>query len=386
MEVGKRGEGREAREQWPLTTDHRPLTTDHRPLTTDHCSSPASRRGMSLMEVLISVFVLSVGLLGVAALIPVGKLAMKETDKSDRTGACGRAALRDLRVRGLLYTTTWSPGTAYQLNALVIPRTPNGNTYICTKPGTSSTTTEPTWPTTVGSAPVPDGSAAWADMGTVFVIDPRGSFASLPPTFGGSNLRRGGLATLTTAAQADAVFRSQDDLIFSRPEEMVKTATFTPPPAGTRPIVPPGTTAPSEGNASWFLTVAPDPLQPTLFSVSVVTCYGRTLLSSSERLAPPSGTVTCASPSYGGTIVTYNGTYNGGDIISVKPPIKADSWVLLYSATQASWYRVVHAGYDVTSNTSSITLVGPDWYGGTTGNIVVVDGVTGVYTETVQLN
>jgi hypothetical protein len=36
-----------------------------------------------------------------------------------------------------------------------------------------------------------------------------------------------------------------------------------------------------------------------------------------------------------------------------------------------------------------MSLIGPDWYGGTTfngANIVIVDGVTGVYTETVQLN
>ena len=48
---------------------------------------------------------------------------------------------------------------------------------------------------------------------------------------------------------------------------------------------------------------------------------------------------------------------------------------------------MVSAGYDVSSNTSSITLVGPDWYRRRrTANIVVVGGVTGVYTETVQLN
>jgi len=96
-------------------------------------------------------------------------------------------------------------------------------------------------------------------------------------------------------------------------------------------------------------------------------------------------TVTCTSPSYGGTIVTYtNGT--NGDIVSGPPPIKNDMWVLLCSTAQCTWYRVVHAGYDISSTTSSITLVGPDWYGGPAGNIVIVDGVTGVYTETVQLN
>ena len=43
------------------------------------------------MEVLVSMGVLVIGLLGVAALIPIGKLAMIETNKSDRTGTCGRA-------------------------------------------------------------------------------------------------------------------------------------------------------------------------------------------------------------------------------------------------------------------------------------------------------
>ena len=48
------------------------------------------------MEVLISIFVLSIGLLGVAALIPLGQMALWETAKADRCGACGRAALREI--------------------------------------------------------------------------------------------------------------------------------------------------------------------------------------------------------------------------------------------------------------------------------------------------
>ena len=52
-----------------------------------------SRRGITLMEVLISIFVLSIGLLGVAAIIPLGQLALWETAKADRCGACGRAAM-----------------------------------------------------------------------------------------------------------------------------------------------------------------------------------------------------------------------------------------------------------------------------------------------------
>lgn len=70
-------------------------------------SRTSIRRGVSLMEVLISIFVLSVGLLGIAALIPLGRFTIVEASKADRSGACGRAAIRDVKVRRLLDRTTW---------------------------------------------------------------------------------------------------------------------------------------------------------------------------------------------------------------------------------------------------------------------------------------
>ena len=53
------------------------------------------RRGLSLLEVLVSIGILTLGLLGVAMLIPIGKFAMTEVEKADRTGTCGRAAARN---------------------------------------------------------------------------------------------------------------------------------------------------------------------------------------------------------------------------------------------------------------------------------------------------
>lgn len=60
------------------------------------------RRGVTLMEVLISIAVVAVGLLGVASLIPIGTFAVTETAKSDRSAALGRAAMHEVRVRGML--------------------------------------------------------------------------------------------------------------------------------------------------------------------------------------------------------------------------------------------------------------------------------------------
>ena len=65
------------------------------------------RRGISLLEVLISMFVLAVGLMGVAALIPAGQHEIVEAAKLDNAAMLGRAAFRDMQVRGYLNPNGW---------------------------------------------------------------------------------------------------------------------------------------------------------------------------------------------------------------------------------------------------------------------------------------
>lgn len=61
-----------------------------------------ARRGVTLLEVLISIGVLAIGLLGVAHLIPLGTFSVNETAKADRSAAMGRAAMHEVRVRDML--------------------------------------------------------------------------------------------------------------------------------------------------------------------------------------------------------------------------------------------------------------------------------------------
>ena len=67
---------------------------------------PAGRslaaRGITLMEVLISMGVLAVGLLGVAALIPAGRYQVAQGSRLEYASMVGRSALREIEVRGLL--------------------------------------------------------------------------------------------------------------------------------------------------------------------------------------------------------------------------------------------------------------------------------------------
>ena len=83
------------------------------------------------MEVLISIFVIAIGLLGIAALIPVANYALKETSKSDRTAACGQAAMRDVRVRALADPNIWKLANEVPLT--------NAATYIIDPLGETGT-------------------------------------------------------------------------------------------------------------------------------------------------------------------------------------------------------------------------------------------------------
>lgn len=70
-----------------------------RPCASTH--SPGARRGVTLMEVLISMGILLVGLLGAAALFPVGSYFMQKGDIADRGSAIAKAAFADLVTRGI---------------------------------------------------------------------------------------------------------------------------------------------------------------------------------------------------------------------------------------------------------------------------------------------
>jgi hypothetical protein len=63
--------------------------------------------------------------------------------------------------RGLaVKPANWAATTAYALNAVVAPTTPNGFNYVCTVAGTSAAT-QPVWPVTLG-ATATDGTVTWA--------------------------------------------------------------------------------------------------------------------------------------------------------------------------------------------------------------------------------
>ena len=74
-------------------------------------SAASTRAGITLMEVLISIGILSVGLASVVALIPAGGSLAKKTIVEDRRGSMGAAAIADVFNYGMLNPAAWSAGT-----------------------------------------------------------------------------------------------------------------------------------------------------------------------------------------------------------------------------------------------------------------------------------
>jgi hypothetical protein len=92
---------------------------------------------MTLIEVLISMFVLLIGLLGVGTICQLGRLTLVETAKFDRAAACGRAALRQVRIGRMLDVTNWRDINGNQ----IVPYTagvPNYNASAATNGYSSS--------------------------------------------------------------------------------------------------------------------------------------------------------------------------------------------------------------------------------------------------------
>src|SRR3954471_9228777 len=69
--------------------------------------NPKSRAALSLTEVLISMGILTVGLLSVASIFPVGSFYMQKAEISDKASAIAQSVMNDIMARGMLNPRSW---------------------------------------------------------------------------------------------------------------------------------------------------------------------------------------------------------------------------------------------------------------------------------------
>jgi Tfp pilus assembly protein PilV len=146
------------------------------------------RRGISLTEVLIAMGILTLGLLGVAAVFPVGSWYMQKASISDQGSAIAQSVMNDVVARGML-----NPGSWYVM--IPNPRAPsfgNWNTgfqcdgkYCPPQSPINLTFTRP-FAAALGEAvnqpnALSDPTLINKQMGGAFVIDPIGVAAFAMP-------------------------------------------------------------------------------------------------------------------------------------------------------------------------------------------------------------
>jgi type II secretory pathway pseudopilin PulG len=177
------------------------------------------RRGITLLEVLVSLGILSIGLACVVALLPAGASEAKKAMDDDRRTAVAAAATADAITRGILNPATWTLA--------------------------------------------PASSTRYA-----IVVDPMGNnLLAIPGTTGLTAVTIGNFGAGTTAA--DEVFRSQDDPVYEAEQ------------SNDDPPIPRFNTSDgkraSKGNFSWLATLVPatNDALPQFFRLSVIVCNRR---------------------------------------------------------------------------------------------------------------
>jgi len=399
--------------------------------------SPTLRRGVSVMEVLMSIGIVSVGLLGVVALVPVGGHQADRGFMKDFSALYGKSAFRQFELRGMGEPRNW---VVFNLN--------NG------APETFSTATSnrPGVPRPHGycldprfiSRHNPTANSAAARFpytrpsGTDYLASPSFSGSQVPPR----PLHRISLddgvnpASLDPLGKAfaDLIFQSNDDLRLDKPDDRtLPPVVWDAAPAtasGDSETIPRPwqtfdgtaglddqdrrTSRQSEGELSWLATIVPKVeaggVADDLYILSVVVFENRELVG----IIDPSDPTDLGSldgitervvviPDSNGFL---GGGFGGGEVVlrpdGGNPPedlvndfddFGAGSWIMLMRnsdfGTIYRWYKVIAADdqIDDSLNARTVTLDGPDWFPATSypTRAVIVPGVVAVYEKVLRL-
>ena len=246
--------------------------------------SPApNRSGITLLEVLISIFVLAVGLLSIASLIPVASFQVQRSHIDDTKALVGQQAIRDLRNHGFLRPDYWcydafgnSPlvntrNSSLPFGVLLLPNNPPAPRSGQNRDNGFGFAFPPIAidPYMIRRFPPPANRAA--DF----------ALATAVPAYNGERIEmyRVTCATALQAA-ADQVCQSLDDLVFdtsSGGPDSLPTGGFNNP-AGVH------TKRSFQGQFSWLATLVPvygDPLAPagTMFPSGIPVSRNAMILS-----------------------------------------------------------------------------------------------------------
>ncbi|MEX0865917.1 MAG: prepilin-type N-terminal cleavage/methylation domain-containing protein [Pirellulales bacterium] len=384
-------------------------------------------RGVSLLEVLISIFVLAVGLLSVAALMPLANYEVEQGQRMEKVVVVGDWAISTMEAAGAFDPSRWvmPDGTPFDAVDRV-----SGRRLILRAAG-SSTAGSIAVDTSAGSTGL-SGTAGFYNncvlefrsgalrgvkrfvdtynsgtfqlsgnfpvsptAGDTFTITRRQAFA-IDPLFiaqhdddnDASNFPYNNAVmprvTLTSGAggttpmdlaMADSLCTSTDSLAFELPQDtslMPEQLMIDSDGDGDR-----DDKRMFKGEYSYLLTVAPYTADDGgTVSVSVVVFESRRLAETADA-----GVL---------GINFVGGGYSGGEaeLAQATNAVRPGQWILVASTSGPAtyrWYRVAAAQPVAADGKTYLSLVGADWNSAQAGTAVVFDGVVGVYERPVRL-
>jgi hypothetical protein len=393
------------------------LTPDLRPLT--------PHRGISLIEVLISMFVLLFGLMGVAAIFPVASHYIQEGDKRDRSSGLAQIAFEELKSKKLLRPTTWaipsSPTFSYPFlsNGQFTLAAGQGHAFIIDPLGTAAANR--ITPAVFGYDFMPMNAAAgqnpWSNPPSPLKALSGFAWPIRRITFDVNSSPY----TLTpmSAQTSEAVFTLHDELATIQPE------------AGDRPSIQLWRQNPSNGqmlgrqfggNYSWLATVVPARstaltglqtsagIRDEFYEITSVVFYKREP-TPSVTVGSSAGSERLVSAEFlnNGELALYNDTSTVDTVDTVLDGIKPTNWIAVCGVNQVTgafmlkWYKIL--AMDDSSSQDNLTgagtrtvrylmVDGPEWPTGMNGNnalgwrnlrAIIIPGAIDAYTQVMQL-
>ncbi|MCA9122873.1 MAG: prepilin-type N-terminal cleavage/methylation domain-containing protein [Planctomycetaceae bacterium] len=333
------------------------------------------RRGVSLLEVMISMGVIAIGLAGVIAILPVALYHIGRGTVLDNASRVGLNAVEEFDLRGMGRPLQWR----YRTNLLPDPATARN--------GWATAFAIDPWFIANNSS---DANAEEFPYGTTTSV-PRMVRVSLRSSPSGT-------PSIMGSAQAEEIFVSQDELVFDLPLDR------TQPPTQ---VFGAGTARRQyEGTISWMATVAPvySSADRDLYTLSVVVFHNRAVTdTAAERVVDVRDFL--ANGLSGGDI-----TLQGASPDDLE--LQAGNWIMLMDFISSGvpffrWYRVVATEESARISGASwqreVTLHGADWpsslvqstttFWGTTPppagyvptRAAIVGNVVAVYEKTIRL-
>jgi len=342
------------------------------------------RLGLSLTEVLIATFVMAIGILSLASLIPVGLHEVAVANRAQHAAIVGRSAWRDIKTREWMRPSVAAGALWYFPNgtsAANLASMPNAFAIDPLFMSLHSTdTVAASFPYNTGNPP--SGSPTSSLIRLTLKLS---EFDTSPVVSGRYPL-------------AEQIFVSRNDPTFSPINLATGAKTDRPHRVFDSNNLPQ-----IAGEYSWMMTVSPAQGDVgRLSTVSVVVFYKRAL-----QLPALSGTPAEQQKRECIADVRFEGAGIGGGDIRISwtptgdnqnaPKLKANQWLMIYrqhpvyGVTEAVWYRIVAADdYNpgVSPGVRYLTVQGPDWDtsgGNVTAYAGLFDSVVGVYTKTIQL-